>query len=230
MNISILESMWSKIAASLNDTRDLKVLRFPTECIPQMFLGLDTEGKRCLLLMVDAAPDIPADGHENLSLSYLSDSNSDYIAIRLDNDFFSDLFNDYISSVFDLISQRENDPELPKEFIRIFLRWCEFFDSLTARELSFEALQGLFGELTYLGDILHVAQPASVNEVLSSWTGPFHSKTDFTLPDKLVEVKAISNASKQVKISSEYQLEEEPGLGLELTVRLVDDIELKPLT
>jgi hypothetical protein len=58
----------------------------------------------------------------------------------------------------------------------------------------------------------------TVNDVLRSWRGPYENKTDFVLPDKLVEIKTILTSKQEVRISSEFQLEKEPGLGIELTV------------
>jgi hypothetical protein len=89
---------------------------------------------------------------------------------------------------------------------------------MESQNLSFEALQGLMGELIYLGYLLHNTQPEAADDILRSWVGPYHNRTDFVLPGKRVEVKAISNSGKQVTIASEYQLEKEDGLGIELVV------------
>lgn len=209
--------MWSRLSAPASSER-IKVLRFPPDCLPQLFLGLDDEGKRCILLMDNTAIQIPSDPRENLSLDYLRDSNSGYIAIRLDNASFSDLFDDFIASIYSQLCSREVPPDLSSEFIRIFSRWSSFFDSIESQNLSFEALQGLMGELIYLGCLLQNTQPDAADDILRSWVGPYHTRTDFVLPGKHVEVKAISNSGKQVTISSEYQLEKEDGLGIELVV------------
>jgi hypothetical protein len=183
-----------------------------------LFLGVDEEGKRCILLMDNTAIQIPSNSHENLSLDYLRDSNSGYIAIRLDNASFSDLFDDFVASIYSQLCSREVTPDLSSEFIRIFSRWSSFFDSIESQNLSFEALQGLMGELIYLGHLLQNSQPEGADEILRSWVGPYHTRRDFVLPGKHVEVKAISKSGKQVTISSEYQLESEDGLGIELVV------------
>ena len=218
MDLVVLQSMWSQLSAPASSSEKIRVLRFPPHCLPQLFLGLDEEGKRCILLMDNTAINIPPNSHENLSLDYLRDANSGYIAIRLDNASFSDLFDDFIASIYSQLSSEEMTPELPLEFVRIFNRWSSFFDSLESRDLSFESLQGLMGELIYLDFLLQGTQPGAADDILRSWVGPFHTRTDFVLPEKHVEVKAISNPEKQVAISSEYQLEKETGLGIELVV------------
>jgi hypothetical protein len=217
MDLSILQSMWSRLSAPASSER-IKVLRFSPECLPQLFLGLDKEGKRCVLLMDNTAIQIPSNSHENLSLEYLRDSNSGYVAIRLDNASFLDLFDDFVASIYCQLSSHERTLELSSEFIRIFSRWSSFFDSLESRNLSFESLMGLMGELTYLGLLLEDTQLGDADDILRSWVGPYHTRTDFELPGRHVEVKAISNSGKQVTISSEYQLEKEAGLGIELVV------------
>ncbi|MDB4464352.1 PD-(D/E)XK motif protein [bacterium] len=210
--------MWRKIPAPERDNKRLSVVRFLPPCSAELFLAINEEGKRCLLLLDDSSIGIPRDSHDNLSLAYLHDSHSGYIAIRLDNEFFIDLFNDLIASIYNQVYEKKQTPELSNEFVQIFNRWSDFFDNSKSQRLSPDALQGLMGELTYLGHLLGDAKQSTVNEILESWRGPFNARTDFILPEKHVEVKTISNSSKQVTISSEYQLDGESGLGIELVV------------
>ncbi|MDC0313294.1 PD-(D/E)XK motif protein [bacterium] len=214
----MIQSRWDKIASPRENNKSISVVRFPPLCLPDLFLGIEEEGKRCLLLRVGSSIEIPENSHENLSLEYLYDAPFGYIAICLDNEFFADLFNDLIVSIYNQVWEKKQTPELSDEFIQIFNRWSDFFDNSKSQRLSPDALQGLMGELTYLGHLLGDAKQSTVNEILESWVGPFHARTDFILPEKHVEVKTISNSSKQVTISSEYQLEGESGLGMELVV------------
>jgi hypothetical protein len=210
--------MWSHLSAPGASGNKIKVKRFPPECLPQLFLGMDDEGKRCIMLVDNTPPQIPSGSHENLSLDYIRDLSSGYIVIRLENNSFSDLFDDLIRSIYNQLYSREMTPVISGEFIGIFNRWSSFFDSLESPSLSFEALQGLMGELAYLGFLLAETQLGAADDVLQSWVGPYHTRRDFVLPKKHVEVKAISNSRKEVSISSEYQLDEEAGLGIELVV------------
>ncbi|MDB4055530.1 PD-(D/E)XK motif protein [Akkermansiaceae bacterium] len=218
MSISILDRMWNQVGSSTDGIPKLKVLRFSSDCLPSLFIGFDADRKRCLLLMHDAAAEVKPIKHENISLCCLAESSASYIMIRLENDYFSDLFDDFISSVLSQISTHKPDSETPQKFIGIFIRWCDFFEGMEPRSLSATALRGLIGELMYLGLLLSNAKPAEVNDILEAWVGPYHARADFTLADKHVEVKAISNSLNQVMISSEYQLEIEKGLGMELVV------------
>ena len=218
MDSKTLKAIWSSIPLPSSVEGRVSVIRFPSECIPQLFLGLDEADHRCLLLKDKESSEIPVVQRENLSLDYLRDTASSYIVIRLDNEYFEDLFDDLIVSIYHQIEGQSFSPELSKEFIRTFHKWSEFFDSRLTSDLSYAALQGLMGELIYLGLLLDAANTKTVNDVLLSWRGPYDNRTDFVVPDKRVEVKTVSNLKKTVRISSEFQLEKEPSLGIELTV------------
>ena len=155
---------------------------------------------------------------ENISLDYLKDSASNYIIIRLENDYFEDLFDDLIASIYHQIEREKSATKFSEKFISTFHKWSDFFDSQVATNLSPEALQGLMGELIYLGQLLDAATAITVNDMLESWRGPYGDQTDFILADKRVEVKAVCGTSRAVRISSEFQLEKELGLGIELVV------------
>jgi hypothetical protein len=219
---TLLNFLWSEISPPLSGEDRVKVIRFPSECIPQLFLGLDNKSRRCLLLKNKDDLKISLVQRENISLDYLPDISSNYLVIRLDNECFEDLFDDLIVSIYHQIEKKSSGLELSKEFISTFHKWSEFFDSRLVSNLSYEALSGLMGELVYLRHLLNDANSVTINEVLKSWRGPYDDRTDFVLSDRRVEVKTISNTRKEVRISSEFQLEEESGLGIELAVISVE--------
>jgi hypothetical protein len=57
-----------------------------------------------------------------------------------------------------------------------------------------------------------------VNDFLESWKGPFNHANDFEYDIKNIEVKTKNESTSYVKISSEFQLEQEFEKGLELVV------------
>jgi hypothetical protein len=211
--------MWSEVAASPEGSNGLRVLRFPVdECSPELFIGMDDQGGRHLLLEYECDMDLPEDNHENLALISIIDDSSRYLAIRLENDYFSDLFDDLVDSVRSTLMSRASGPALSEDFVQLFMRWSHFFDNTQQGGLSDKALQGLIGELFYLMRLLGECNVKTVDDMLRAWVGPYHTRCDFELHDKHVEVKSVLNAASTVKISSEYQLEVEIGLGMELAV------------
>jgi hypothetical protein len=106
--------------------------------------------------------------------------------------------------------------------LSIFSTWCEFFSDRDSITLGKEEVQGLFGELTYLYSLSATANPRTINDVLSSWMGPYDRGQDFHLPDRYVEVKTKNILQNEVKISSEFQLRPESGKELNLVVYSVE--------
>ena len=83
-------------------------------------------------------------------------------------------------------------------------KWKDLFGQ-TYNRLELSRIQGLFGEIIVLRDILI---PRYGEEIaIRSWTGPYDGKQDFQCPDQWYEVKTISEGKKTVKISSLDQLD-----------------------
>jgi hypothetical protein len=201
-----INERWSKISPSSN-RYGFRLLRISSKCIPELSIGLDHQSKRCLVLSLDPAVQLGVTGihRNNISLEHIPGSELQYLVIKLIDDFFEDLFDDLIVSIYNCVSQLEDELIQSKEFRTSFLKWSEFFIKGNNSRLSKDEVQGLIGELKMLEELLTDAD--QVDEMLSGWRGPYDESKDFILNDKDIEVKTIQNGRDSIQISSEYQLE-----------------------
>ncbi len=85
-------------------------------------------------------------------------------------------------------------------------RWKAFMAGRKRGLLSAEEVRGLFGELTFLQQMLD--QCSTEADALTSWEGPESIQQDFILGNMAVEVKTLSGRERNsIRISSEDQLE-----------------------
>ena len=83
--------------------------------------------------------------------------------------------------------------------------------------LSESVLQGLFGELVLLRDVLGPA--IGIDQAVLSWDGPWGAANDFSPPGEVaVEVKSARPSAKAIKISSLEQLDPDHNRDLMLAV------------
>ncbi|WP_316738514.1 PD-(D/E)XK motif protein [Pedobacter aquatilis] len=225
MNAEQLEQQWLKISADV-PTSGLNSIRISSTCIPDLFLGIDTEGFRNLILSVpkDYKLSFKAIVKENLSIDFFRETH--HIVLRLINHPFMDLFNDLVLSLYSKIGQMVSPDEYVPEFIRAFHRWNGFFSGRSTQTLSDEAVKGLFGEMIVLKQELETAEPHLTDSILESWKGPYDGRHDFETDVNCTEVKTMELRTTQIRISSEFQLENVPDKALRLcTVAIENDIE-----
>lgn len=224
MNKNELNEKWEKISFE-ETTKGYKALRISSECKSELFIAVDTDDNRCLLLFLPSDFEVKLNGKdkEKLQLTYIKENH--VILIKLNDVDFIDLFNDLIISLYSKIHRIFDPNSYSKELISSFYKWVEFFDDKQNKKLGTEEIQGLFGELFVLSETIVKANNQNVNSVLTSWRGPFDHTNDFVLDKKNVEVKTKQESKSFVKISSEHQLDIEFDKGLELlVVSVVNDI------
>lgn len=206
---------------NLSDFKGLygyKALRTSSRCIPDLFIGTDEDGNRCLLLFLPNEIEIKLNGaeKEKLILTYLKNQNT--ILIKLKDSDFIDLFNDLIVSLHAKI-EKITDPNIySKELIYGFYKWSEFFENKRFSKLTPEKIKGLIGELIVLNHLLLSCDSLGADSILESWKGPFDYANDFVFDNKNIEVKTKESSQQFIKISSEFQLECEFDKGLELII------------
>ena len=218
-----LFNKWCEIQPSCNK-HGFRLLRITSECIPELSLGLDASARRCLVLSVDPDTDIQFSDilRDNISLEYMPDAEIKYVVVKLTDDFFQDLFDDLIVSIYYTISEISDQPQQAKTLLQAFHKWSEFFVRGAAKRLSKEKVQGLIGELKVLQSLITEAPHYEINKTLLAWRGPYGKCADFILTGKDLEVKTILSGKSEVQISSEYQLDPDQGKSLELIVIKVD--------
>ncbi len=216
MNTIQLEQQWGTIENK--DEPGLKYVRIDGVCIPELCLAVNTNNRRCLMLRLpaDYITTFKGEKKENIKTQYSKKGN--YIILELLDSYYNLLFNDLIISLYFKIRDISNSNESTNTFISTINKWASFLEKSKNPKLSKDIIKGLFGELVVLKDYLKDSDSNSVNEILKSWRGPYDDNTDFVFEDCNVEVKTKSNSSSVVKISSEFQLDNEAGKQLKLVV------------
>ncbi len=216
MTITELEAKWDKLKPEHKD--GFKSIRINSDCLPDLFIGLDINNIRCLILKLPSINDTDFQSiiKQNLSIELFRESQ--WIIIKLLNTSFSDLFNDLIMSLFNKIKNEVNSESYVRIFIEIFYKWSEFFIDNTLNRLSDITIQGIYGELLFLNEIISQKNSDSINEILLSWQGLYDRGHDFIFNDINIEVKTKEENNLDISISSEFQLEPEPGKPLKLVV------------
>lgn len=223
MNKEIIESIWNEIIPSGKGEFEYKLLS--KESTPQLNIGFNKKSQRCLILELpfDFEKPFQQFEKENLSLKYFKKEKC--LCIILNDEFFKDLFDDLILSIYSKIYNISNTEEYSELFTRHFFKWSAFFENKKTDCLSRDQVKGLIGELFYLKNLL-VNSELSVDENLSSWRGPYDEGHDFVFEFTDYEIKTIESSKNNVRISSEFQLESEKGKELVLVVIFVSpDIE-----
>ena len=229
MDTSALKEKWASLRSSVIEN-DINSLLLSEECLAPVFIGLDFDGKRCLILVIPE--EFPLQfvdiKKEKLSIVYSSDKN--HLILSLVDSGFYDLFDDLIISLHNGIKNIESVNKYIDSFISVFLRWSEFFDEQNEDRLTKELVKGLWGELYVLSRHLQESTPIKVNGDLDAWKGPYDQGRDFIFDKKDIEVKTKDAARISIRISSEYQLKPTNGKGLELHVISVIEDPIQGLT
>lgn len=220
IKLESLDDIWEGLKFSGNSEFEFR--RIDNVSIPEINIGLNSKFYRCMLLELPSEHkvDFQTMVKKNLTLSFFSDTG--YIVLELTDSNYVDLFNDLIISIYSYIYELNDVDEYSKIFIQMFYKWSEFFDDKYSEKLSLESIKGIFGELFVLKSLIEESDSFKLNETLNSWRGLYDEAHDFVFEDKNIEVKTKNISHLAVKISSEYQLEEELDKGLELLVLSVD--------
>jgi len=221
IHVNDLQELWSGLTYS--GKSEFEFTRIDNgESKPEINIGFNSTLNRCLLLELPRVHnvDFQKSIKQNLSLSFFGDTG--YIVLELTDQSFTDLFNDLIISIYQHIYQMSDVKEYSQVFIQMFYKWSEFFDDKKSEKLSQDIIKGLFGELFVLKELIKDTSSTHINDLLSSWKGPYDKGHDFELDQKHIEVKTKETTKTSVKISSEHQLELEMDVPLELLVLSVE--------
>jgi hypothetical protein len=221
MNLNDLELTWERIV-KLPREGDYDQVRISADCHADIFIGISPAGLRCLILVLpeDYSFDFVPIERDKLSLTKLTSVN--YVVLTLLNSDFQDLFDDLIVSMYNFIWHVERPDDYSKIFVTTFHKWSKFFDQAEGDRLPKNVIQGIFGEIVYLRKLIIEKPAAKVNDVLETWRGPYDQGHDFILDDRHVEVKTRLVVNSSIQVTSEDQLDQPEGKGLELAVVAVD--------
>ncbi|GAA4241664.1 PD-(D/E)XK motif protein [Winogradskyella damuponensis] len=215
-----LENQWKKLIDKKGN--GFITMKIDAKCKPDLDLGINSKKRRCLLLRLPKSTKTNFRGEtkENLKTSFYVKENC--IVLELIDEYYYTLFNDLIISLFFKIKDLENHLEYKAIFISTINKWSAFLANSRNNKLSEDVIKGMFGELSVLNELLINTTPQKVNSILKSWQGPYDVNTDFVFDNKNIEVKTKSIDNSKVKISSEHQLDNEPGKSMELLVVSVE--------
>lgn len=221
MEANHLKSLWDSAKESVGE--NLIYRRISRECLPDLFIGINQFSQRFLLL------EIPKNLHlkfkdqerQHIGFRYIPEDHS--LGITLYDDFFVEIFDEYIISLYNKI-HLDSTPEIyVQKFVSHFNFWASFFATKSCELLSKEVIKGLYGELWYLRNLIN----SSAHEIqifVNSWRGPYGDCFDFRLENCDVEVKTIDHTRNRIHISNEYQLQPVENKKTELVVlRVVED-------
>lgn len=219
MDKETIENIWNEIIHTGKGEFEYQLLS--KESIPQLNIGFNRKNQRCLLLELPLKFDksFQQFEKENLSLRYFTKERC--LCIILNDDFFKDLFDDLILSTYSKIHEISIPDDYSDFFTRHFFKWSAFFENKRTDALSRDQVKGVFGELFYLKNLL-LESGLNIDDVLSSWRGPYDEGHDFVFDFIDYEIKTIETSKNNICISSEFQLESEKGKKLELVVLSVD--------
>lgn len=216
MDVEKLEKQWSKLKKQKSP--GFVTIKIDANCMPDLNLGINSKQNRALLLRLPKGVKIDFIGEEkeNLKTSYNKHENS--IVLELLDHYYFSLFNDLIISLYYKIKDIEDPKKHSIDFINTVNKWAAFLAKGKNNKLTKEVVTGLFGELAVLIEFLKVSNSNEIDPLLKSWQGPYDANTDFVFDNKNIEVKTKNIHSPKVKISSEHQLDDDPGKYLNLAV------------
>jgi len=208
---------WDSICESKKQN-GFRSIRISPDCIPDLFLGVDNDNNRCLLLFLPYHFEIKLKKPEKEKLKIEFINTKNIILIKLTDSDFIDLFDDLIISLLFDIMMLSDPKEYSKRLLLQFYKWSTFFENIYKYKLSVEEIRGLWGELFVLNELIEKEDSGHINYILEAWKGPYDTSNDFVFDDINLEIKTKDESRDFVKISSEFQLENEYEKGLELVI------------
>jgi hypothetical protein len=140
-----------------------------------------------------------------VSFSLIKDTKK-WLLIRLIEVEYLDIFEKLCLDLADVTFENRKVRQVFPAISNRVAAWKKLLTGSKNTLLSDIEKQGLFGELTFLNDNLKLKEISEVT-LVDSWKGPEKSQHDFVLGERAIEVKTVTNISRNnVIISSEDQL------------------------
>ena len=221
MNKYSLKDKWI-LVESAEASQGFRSLIIDPLISPELYMAISVCGNRSLVLKVPIEEKLSDKviKKQKISLEWFHESN--YMVLSLLDAGFQELFDDLVLSMYYSVKNIPEKRKCTSEFVRTFTKWIQLFEDPSREKLSYYQVQGLFGELLYISEQLEAAEGCDVNEILTSWRGPYDEAYDFTLPHENIEVKTVRAEAVKVNIASEYQLDGELGKAHKLLIYSVD--------
>jgi hypothetical protein len=211
-----IEELWSKIA---DEETPAGAFRLYDDSHPlDLFVGIDPEGRRVLMLVVDQCPqDLPAAGVIEVTLNQRNDGKFSLL-FRLARPEFHELFGRLCQDLVETSRTSDRQNGTARLLLRLS-RWRKLLEPGPSQGLTDRQLRGLFGELWFLKTVAMIRFDHLT--AVYGWNGPLGASQDFQLGDALVEIKTVLPGTHSVSISSADQLEN-GTVPLQLAVVSID--------
>ena len=216
MDASVLKKKWESLGVP--SSGEYNMIRIDGKCKPDINLALNDETNRCLILSVPSGTPIKFSKLTKNNVRAYYDSNERSIILELLDEYYHELFDDLIISLYNVLSDINNPDVYTEKFIATINKWILFLSQKKGEHLSEFEIRGLIGELVCLNSLIEELKNHPIEMILHSWVGPFDETYDFESEDFAYEVKAKSVQSNEVKISNEFQLDPPPCGHLKLAV------------
>lgn len=216
MNVEILKTKWEQVS-TVPETGYVS-LRIDGICIPDLFIGKNSDGNRCLILEVPPEIEIKFKQLSKENLKAYFHKQEQCIILELLDSYYFELFNELTVSLYNVLFQIKDPKESTDNFILTINKWSAFLSGKKSKDLSEEEIKGVIGELVCLDRWIREDENEQINQILEGWRGPYDETYDFEFEDRTIEVKSKSVHSSEVRISNEYQLDPLPSKNLSLCV------------
>lgn len=212
-----LETIWKSI--KIDKKYRFTYIKIESGCIPDLNLGLDKEGNRCLVLLLPKSGSLKERPVANIRRKNIElfSGDDDELVLLLKDGLHSELFTELALAIYQKIRIFDEDKCAPL-YIKLVQDWLELFEAKDKKGLTIDQVKGLMAELFVLSTHLQANLGNDVDDVIKSWVGPYNTAKDFCLDDKEIEVKFKNTKATKVTISSEFQLTPELGKELEIWV------------
>ena len=188
---------------SLNEQKLLEV----TSCV-RVYYGLTIDGHLRLSFITSVKP-LEFDSSKEIKVTQGKESDEVYwTCFDLLNIEDKDVFYIFCSSLIESIENIEGEYEAINMLRDRFYSWKILLKN--KGKISYEAYQGLFGELYFLHEYLF--KDIDVDSAINCWVGPDGFPKDFSLGNSWYEIKTIGTSTSTIKINSLAQLDSDiPG-------------------
>ena len=214
------KSVYNSLKEKYRGERILKL--YSADIQPSIYLSIDEEGLFALALRSEATLKLPKNS-SNLGISYIELNGFNHLQIVLLETRLLDIFCTICEDFSQSISHIKSEFDQASQLISRFISWCEIFKKSNSSKLTTAQQIGLYGELTFLENILCHENNNDLYALVESWLGPEGCEQDFKMRNIFHEIKCITTRrSFAAGISSERQLEVEDDETLYLVVYIVD--------
>ena len=201
-------SPWSEIETP---GQDYNVRKIPESKEIPLYWGRDSVG-HCLFIieLTGDQTDLFKQQHVRVQgikseLRYIDTSNSQGMVITLEKHVDQDLFSAMCQTLITALRDVTDSATGLSVALAQVKRWKAFMAGKKRGVLSPEEVRGLFGELTFLIELLGRARE---QDALAAWEGPESVQQDFIFSNTAIEIKTLSGRERNsIRISSEDQLE-----------------------